>query len=205
MLRMQNQSTSHLFRNCFNTINSPHFFLGAWICGGGAIRRQQSSEDYLKKVEEAKTWHLDNSNAAVAERDAVVAERDAVVAGRDAALAERDAALAERDAVVAERDAVVAERDAVVAERDAAQEELYVVYHSPSWRIAWPLRMLASKIRLVSAKIGVLVSVVLPALTWIRFRKGLKLLAVGDVTALRSSIKYATKEKTKRIDPKKSA
>lgn len=149
---------------------------------GGAIRRQQSSEDYLKKVEEAKTWHLDNSNAAVAERDAVVAERDAVVAGRDAALAERDA---------------------VVAERDAAQEELYVVYHSPSWRIAWPLRMLASKIRLVSAKIGVLVSVVLPALTWIRFRKGLKLLAVGDVTALRSSIKYATKEKTKRIDPTK--
>lgn len=130
-------------------------------------------------------------------RDAALVERDAALAERDAALMERDAALAKRDAALMERDAALAERDAVKAERDSTKEELYLVYRSISWKITWLLRMFTSKIGLFVKKLKILFSVVLPALTWTRLVKGIKLLIMGDLNALKFSIKYIAKENKK--------
>lgn len=101
--------------------------------------------------------------------------------------------VAESNVLVTERDAVVAERDAVVAERDMLMQELYRVYHSPSWKITRFFRIMCSVARLCVRRLRVFFFLILPAITWIRMGKGIKLLSRGEWRAFKSSVAYVGK------------
>jgi hypothetical protein len=60
------------------------------------------------------------------------------------ALAERDGQIANLNQTVAERDGQIASLNQAVAERDM---QIAALYHSTSWRITWPLRIIGRQLK----------------------------------------------------------
>ena len=118
-------------------------------------------DHHIANLNQAVTEHdhqIANLNQAVAERDGQVADLNQTVAERDGQVANLNQTVTERDHQVANLNQVVAEHDGQICALNQAVKErenqiitlnnsVQQIYHSDSWRISKPLRVVSTYFR----------------------------------------------------------